>query len=90
MTPSNAVKWVMRLVGAVVVCLGATMKLGIVWDTADVLMGFMALINVPVIFVLLKPVLKCLADYTAQKKVGKDPVFKAADIDLKEKVDFWQ
>ncbi len=42
------------------------------------------------IFVLLKPVLKCLEDYTAQKKAGKDPVFKASTIDLKEKVDFWQ
>lgn len=89
MTPSNGAKWGMRIVAAVVVCVGATMKLGIVWDTADVLMGFMALINVPVIVILLKPVLRCLEDYTEQKKVGKNPVFKAEHIGLKEKVDFW-
>ena len=77
MTPSNGAKWCMRIVAAVVVCVGATMKLGIVWDTADVLMGFMALINVPVIVILLKPVLRCLEDYTEQKKAGKNPVFKA-------------
>ena len=76
MTPSNGAKWCMRIVAAVVVCVGATMKLGIVWDTADVLMGFMALINVPVIVILLKPVLRCLEDYTEQKKAGKNPVFK--------------
>jgi len=28
-------------------------------------------------------------DYTKQKKAGKDPVFKAADIQLKDKTDFW-
>lgn len=89
MTPSNGAKWGMRIVAAVVVCVGATMKLGIVWDTADVLMGFMALINVPVIVILLKPVLRCLEDYTEQKKAGKNPVFKAEHIELKEKVDFW-
>ena len=89
MTPSNGAKWCMRIVAAVVVCVGATMKLGIVWDTADVLMGFMALINVPVIVILLKPVLRCLEDYTEQKKAGKNPVFKAEHIGLKEKVDFW-
>ena len=89
MTPSNGAKWCMRIVAAVVVCVGATMKLGIVWDTADVLMGFMALINVPVIVILLKPVLRCLEDYTEQKKAGKNPVFKAENIGLKEKVDFW-
>ena len=89
MTPSNGAKWCMRIVAAVVVCVGATMKLGIVWDTADVLMGFMALINVPVIVILLKPVLRCLEDYTEQKKAGKNPVFKAGNIGLKEKVDFW-
>ena len=89
MTPSNGAKWCMRIVAAVVVCVGATMKLGIVWDTADVLMGFMALINVPVSVILLKPVLRGLEDYTEQKKAGKNPVFKAEHIGLKEKVDFW-
>ena len=29
------------------------------------------------------------SDYTKQKKAGKDPVFKAADIQLKDKTDFW-
>lgn len=87
--PTKSVQWVQRIVAAVVVCLGATMELGIVWDTADVLMGLMAIINVPVIVILLKPALQCLDDYTKQKKAGKNPVFKASDIGLKGKTDFW-
>ena len=76
-------------IATVVVCLGATMQLTVVWDTADVLMGLMALINVPVIVLLLKPALRCLDDYIQQKKSGKNPEFKASSIGLKEKVDFW-
>lgn len=81
--------YVQRAIATVVVCLGATMQLTVVWDTADVLMGLMALINVPVIVLLLKPALRCLDDYIQQKKSGKNPEFKASSIGLKEKVDFW-
>ena len=87
--PSRTAVYIQRAVATVVVCLGATMQLTVVWDTADVLMGLMALINVPVIFLLLKPALRCLNDYIQQKKAGKNPEFKASSIGLKEKVDFW-
>lgn len=88
-TPSRAVKFIWKIVASAVVCLGATMQLNVVWDTADVLMGFMALINVPVLFILLKPALRCLEDYINQKKQGKNPEFKAADIQLEVETDFW-
>lgn len=52
-------------------------------------MGLMAVINVPIIFLIAKPALRCLEDYRAQKQAGKNPVFKAADIELKEETDFW-
>lgn len=87
--PSRTAVYVQRAIATVVVCLGATMQLTVVWDTADVLMGLMALINVPVIVLLLKPALRCLDDYIQQKKSGKNPEFKASSIGLKEKVDFW-
>ena len=74
---------------ALCVPVGAVASLGVVWDTADVLMGLMAIINVPVIFLLSKTAAKCLDDYVAQKKAGKKPVFKAADIGVKEETDFW-
>ena len=37
----------------------------------------------------LHPAIKALNDYTAQKKAGRNPVFKAASIGLKQRTDFW-
>lgn len=88
-TPAKALLTVFRMVAVVIVCVGAIMDFSVVWDTADVLMGLMALINIPVIILLSKPAIHCLQDYLKQKKEGKDPVFKARDIGLTTKTDFW-
>lgn len=88
--PSLGAKYIQRGAATLVVAVGAVLQLSTVWNTADVLMGLMAIINIPVIIYLLKPTLLCLNDYTKQKLEGKDPVFKASDIGLKEKTDFWQ
>lgn len=88
-TPAKALLAVFRIVAVVIVCVGATMDFSVVWDTADVLMGLMALINIPVIIILSKPALHCLQDYLKQKKEGKNPVFKAKNIGLTTKTDFW-
>ena len=65
-----------RVIACLVVFLGAQMKFGLVWDLADVLMGVMALINLPVILILGGTAMRALNDYLAQKKAGKDPAFK--------------
>lgn len=88
-TPAKALLTVFRIVAVVIVCVGAIMDFSVVWDTADVLMGLMALINIPVIILLSKPAIHCLQDYLKQKKEGKNPVFKARDIGLTTKTDFW-
>lgn len=80
---------VYRIIACVVVFLGAQLEFGLVWDLADVLMGVMAIINLPVIVILGKTALKSLSDYIAQRKEGKDPVFKASSIGLKDQTDFW-
>lgn len=80
---------VFRLLAAVVIFVGAGLEVQLLWDTADVLMGVMVLINLPVIVILGKTALKTLDDYMAQKKAGKNPVFKAERIGLKGKTDFW-
>ena len=87
--PGKALLNVFRVAAALIVCLGATMDFSVVWDTADVLMGLMALINLPVIVILSKPAIHCMQDYFRQKKQGKNPVFRAKDIGLKTKTDFW-
>lgn len=79
-----------HIVAAAVIFVGAGLSAGLLWDIADILMGCMALINVPVILILGKYAIRTLKNYEQQRKAGKDPVFCASDIDLPHKVDFWQ
>ena len=78
------------LLASLVVFVGALLDFDLVWNVADVLMGIMAIINLPVIVLLGKPAIAALQDYHRQRKEGKDPVFRAASIGLKDDLDFWQ
>ena len=89
-TPGSTLIHAFRILAAVIVCFGATMEFSVSWDTADVLMGLMAIINLPVIILLAKPAILCMDDYIKQKRAGKNPVFKAADINLEDDTDFWK
>lgn len=80
---------IFRIIACVLILIGAQLDFGLVWNISDVLMGIMALINLPVIVILGKTALATLNDYLTQLKQGKDPVFKATSIGLKEKTDFW-
>lgn len=88
-TVSKKAMNIFRVFSCIVVFVGATLDFGLVWNLADVLMGIMALINLPVIVALGKTALAAMNDYIRQRKEGKDPVFKASSIGLKEKTDFW-
>ena len=79
-----------RLVSALAIFLGAGMEMSLLWDLSDVLMGVMALINIPVILILSELAFKAVQDYEAQLKKGIIPVFKSADIGLSQKTDFWR
>ncbi|MCG3087174.1 alanine/glycine:cation symporter family protein [Sporosarcina cyprini] len=66
------------------VMFGALAKVDIVWSMADLFMGLMAILNLLVILLLGKVAFKVLEDFTRQRKLGKDPVFKRSNIpDLK-------
>lgn len=80
---------IFRIVACIVVFFGSLLDFSLVWNLSDVLMGIMALINLPVIVILGKHALNALDDYIMQRKQGKSPVFKAASIGIKEKTDFW-
>lgn len=88
-TVSKKAMNIFRVFACIVVFVGSTLDFGLVWNLADVLMGIMALINLPVIVALGKTALAAMNDYIRQRKEGKDPVFKASSIGLKEKTDFW-
>lgn len=59
-----------------------------IWDLADVLMGFMAIMNIIVIIYLGKIPFKCLKDFQEQKRAGKNPIFHPEKIGVKN-AEFW-
>ena len=65
------------------------MEVSMLWNISDVLMGVMALINIPVILILSNTALKALEDYEKQKKNGENPVFKTGNIGLEYETDYW-
>ncbi len=79
-----------RVVSSLVIFVGAGLSAGLLWDVADVMMGLMTIINVPVIIILGKYVYRAIRNYEAQRKQGIDPVFRAKDIDLPHEVDCWE
>lgn len=78
-----------RLIACVVIFVGACSSMGLMWDLSDVLMGCMAIINLPVICILGGPALRALDDYVNQRQAGKNPEFKSMDIGIEEKLDYW-
>ena len=80
-----------RILAAVVIFVGAGLSMAAAWDIADILMALMCLVNIPSCCVLGKVAYAALDDYKAQKKEGKNPVFKAADIGMDpETLDYWK
>ena len=88
-TPGKAFNTVYYILASGVIFLGAGLSSDLLWGIADVTMGGMTLINMPVIIILGKYAFRALDDYTKQRKTGKDPVFKAKDIGLPHDVDYW-
>lgn len=74
---------IFRTSAVVMVFIGAQLSLGLAWDLADVIMGIMALVNITAILLLGNISIKVLKDYERQRKEGKNPVFKAEDVGIK-------
>ena len=88
--PGKAFNVVYYIIASLLIFVGAGLDAGLLWDIADVTMGGMTLINMPVIFVLGKYAYRALDDYTKQRRQGKEPVFKAENINLPHDVDCWK
>ena len=89
-TPSKKFNTVYYIIASLLILLGAGLNAGLLWDIADLTMGGMALINMPVIIYLGKYAVRALNDYMGQRKLGKDPVFYAKNIGLPHDVDYWK
>ena len=88
--PSKKFMKIFYVVASVIVFVGAIIPMDAAWAMADICMGGMTLINLPVCVLLGKIAIDCLKDYETQKKSGQNPVFKAKTIGFDEgELDFW-
>ena len=78
-----------HIIASLVIFIGAGLSADMLWNIADITMGGMALINIPVILYLSKYAIRALQDYDRQRGEGRTPVFRARDIGLPHKTDFW-
>ena len=88
--PGKVFNTVYYIVAALFIFVGAGLSAGLLWDIADITMGLMALINIPVIIILGKYAFRALKDYRRQRKEGKNPEFHAESIGLPHDVDYWK
>ncbi len=87
--PGKIFRSVYYVIASLVILLGAGLSAGLLWNIADITMGAMTLVNIPVIFILSKYVVRAMKDYEKQRKEGVSPVFSAKNIDLPDEVDYW-
>lgn len=88
--PSKKFNCVYYIVASLLILFGAGLNSPALWSVADILMGLMTVINIPVIILLGDKVIMALKNYRKQKKAGLDPVFHAKDIGITEKLDYWE
>lgn len=82
--------FVFRLTCLLAIFLGAQANFNTVWNLADILMGFMAIVNIIAILILGNVAVEALKDYDRQRKAGKNPVFYASHIGMKrQELDYW-
>ena len=87
--PGKAFMSIYYVVASVIIFVGAGLNADLLWGIADVTMGAMTIINMPVIIYLGKYTFAALKDYEQQRKNGIEPVFKSKNIDLPHKTHFW-
>ena len=87
--PSKKFMSVYYVIASLVIFVGAGLDAGFLWDLADITMGLMTLVNMPVIIILGKYAYRALNDYVAKKRAGKDETFCAKDIGIDDCDNYW-
>ncbi len=79
-----------RLCVSAMVLIGSLSTLDFVWAFADVTMGLMTICNLIAIALLGKYAVRCIADYVAQLRAGKDPAYTRSTIpEIADQTDCW-
>jgi AGCS family alanine or glycine:cation symporter len=74
-SPNKRVLQTYRVLVVVVIFAGSVASADFIWNTADGIMGLMALVNLIAIGLLSGIAFTLLRDYSQQRRAGKDPVF---------------
>lgn len=77
---------IFRVTCVIAIFFGAQADFSLMWNFADVTMGFMAIINIISIFLLGGIALKVLKHYEEKKKSGEEISFRGADIGIEDTV----
>ena len=87
--PTRAVRNTCYVIASLVIFVGAGLSADLLWGVADITMGGMTLINMPIILYLGKYAIRTLKDYEKQLKAGGEIKFRKRDIDLPHETDYW-
>ncbi|MCH0538645.1 alanine:cation symporter family protein [Streptomyces sp. MUM 203J] len=93
MTGEDRKGWVLpvyRVLVLATVFLGALGTVSVVWNLADVFMGFMALVNLAAIVPLSVIAFRLLDDYQQQRRAGLDPRFTRDRVPGLTNVECWE
>lgn len=87
--PSKSVRNVIYVVASLVIFVGAGLSADLLWGVADIMMGGMTLINMPILLILGKYAIRTLRDYERKCKMGSEITFSTKEIGLPHKTDYW-
>jgi AGCS family alanine or glycine:cation symporter len=87
--PTKLVRNICYVIASLVIFVGAGLSADLLWGIADITMGGMTIINMPIILYLGKYAIRTLKDYEMKLKKGGDITFNKNDIDLPHETDYW-
>lgn len=79
-----------RVLVVAIIFLGSIASADIIWNTADGIMGLMAIVNLIAIGLLSGIAFKLLRDYSEQRRAGLDPVFTRARMPEVTGIQCWE
>ncbi|GLU57433.1 sodium:alanine symporter [Dyadobacter frigoris] len=85
---SKVLLWGLRALIMAATFYGSIKTAALAWTVGDIGVGLMAWLNIIAILLLRKPALDALKDYQQQKQQGKDPVYSAQKMGVKN-ADEW-
>lgn len=89
-TESRTALTVYRVLAVVAVLGGSVVATATIWNTADLLMGIMAIVNLVAIGLLSGVAFKLLKNFDEQRRTGKDPVFTRDMLPEVRGVEVWE